>query len=162
MRWMHSWENRAVGDAPAGGPTRRVNSESYWKMLRTPLSQTTQRLFREQALVRTPTCSQARFYATEVPWARPPYRPAPTEQPPAETFNSPSRPRQYYARPVPKRELPIVEVNPSPFLSNPRFVHCVKSSADDFDDGLHLPFGSADGLRWLSSGRLELLLGSRS
>ncbi|KAF9651453.1 DUF1783-domain-containing protein [Thelephora ganbajun] len=51
----------------------------------------------------------ARLYATEVPWVRPPYRPAPTEQPPAETFSSPSKPRQYYARPVQKRELPVVE-----------------------------------------------------
>ncbi|KAI0311055.1 DUF1783-domain-containing protein [Amylostereum chailletii] len=45
----------------------------------------------------TPQPLRRRTFATELP------RPPPSEQPPAETFASPSRPRQYYARP---RDLP--------------------------------------------------------
>jgi len=122
----HSWENRDIGGASAGTGCGEVNPNSDWKMLRTSLSQKAQRLFREQALVRTPACFQARLYATEVPWVRPPYRPAPSEQPPAETFSSPSKPRQYYARPVPKRDLPAVEVNlPPPSIPLPSVVQGV-------------------------------------
>ena len=95
-----------------------ISAEFHLQMLRIPLSQTPRRLFKEQALARASACFQARLYATEVPWVRPPYRPAPAEQPPAETFSSPSKPRQYYARPAQKRELPGVEVNiHSPILS---------------------------------------------
>lgn len=94
-------------------------------MLRTSLSRTTQRPFKRQALERTTGCFQTRLYATEVPWARPPYRPAPTEQPPAETFSSPSKPRQYYARPAPKRELPSIEV------LNSAFANLIRPQVDD-------------------------------
>ena len=104
-------KSRDQGAGAPRGLLRRINSEPDWNMLRTPLSQTTQRFFRERALARTLPCFQARLYATEAPWVRPPYRPAPTDQPPAETFASPSKPRQYYARPASKRELPIIEVN---------------------------------------------------
>jgi hypothetical protein len=147
------WRSGELIPKPTGG---------NWTMLRTSLSQATQGLFREQALVRTPACFQARLYATEVPWVRPPYRPAPTEQPPAETFSSPSRPRQYYARPVPKRDLPAIEVNPTPSNSTfhpavPGIMLTILMIRFSF-----LPFGSADGLRWLSSGRSESPLGSRS
>ena len=155
----YSWEVLEIGSA-SGGLFQGANSESDWKMLRTSLSQTTQRFFREQTLARAPPCFQARLYATEAPWVRPPYRPAPTDQPPAETFSSPSRPRQYYARPAPKRELPIVEVNPT--LSQSQFHPSYQRLTDVFDYGFHLPFGSADGLHWSSSGRSESLPGSRS
>jgi len=102
-------------------------------MLRTSLSKTTQRLFKQQALARTPACFQTRFYAAEVPWTRPPYRPAPTEQPPAETFSSPSKPRQYYPRPVPKRGLPAIEVN---FPLQPHLHPSRQWLADGFHDGV--------------------------
>jgi len=125
-----------VGKSDIAARTRRgrLAPNPTEKMLRTSLSQTTQRLLKEQPLARTPACFQSRLYATEVPWVRPPYRPAPTEQPPAETFSSPSKPRQYYARPVPKRELPVVEVNSSPLQSRIHPSH--RLLADGFDDGV--------------------------
>ena len=53
--------------------------------------------------------SDRRTYATPTQIPRPP---PPTDKPPTETFSAPSKPKLCYTRPLPRDELPQIQVLP--------------------------------------------------
>lgn len=62
-------------------------------------------VFRVSRPISTRTRFRHRTFATELP--RPP---PPTHEPQVETFSASAKPRPYYARPPPRRDLPLIKV----------------------------------------------------